>query len=964
MRSRLSGALLVATLSSLGSLHAQSGAGNQSSKCSLDKANLNTLGMELANDLGFLHACAQHPLTSECEQEVPGFNEAVQNLQLEISSTQLQMLTDCAPPPPLPPNTFSVAAPQGVYPLPPCTLVGPGSVEVSWRQQTGLSVTLALLLFNSSSGLTGALPPGIQATFSPPQGFGDFVSSLTIQATPGYWGAPIKVVVQGTTTQIIHGVTQQVVELSQPFTIQAVPPVVSSFTPSGRTPQFLQPGTEVVVQGSGFCPGLQVQFGNSLAVVPPYFLTPIELHAPVASLATDGPITLLLNGGPYTVSSSSFAADSFRNTAAFSFHNYTPHTTFEQLTEAFGTGQTYDSIELCWPFDCTVSIRDPWAMIVNSIANSIFDNSGTGGACFGFALGSQRIAQGQVTLGNFPATWPVYPPGARTDFSLDSPNPGNGGTACCAPGVNACPPNEGTGASGPIIEFINSQNVSQLSNEMLAELLDASRHSTQDVYNGIYSNLLAGRGALISIQDYSGGFPPDGHSVVAYNLEGSRPPGEFDIDVYDSNDEFVPCENADTTGQTHQNNVQPGRIHVAADGSWTLSSTHNTSGNPFHGAIGSLIVTSVPSFPIQPTMIGAGSIGELLLFGLGGADSASPVLASRTTQVTDGAGHSLLDSNGNLNANPATRLNAVPYAPLVGGKARSEAFVVASNTPRVEQTVIGTAAAPDRHVLVAPGFVAQLSTQASPGVSDQIGFDPGRGVTFKTMAESKPLVMGLIRHAEGIVGSAEITITTSRGAGEDLRIDPKSSAVVLQHSGSPSTYRVRLSAQGKNAHAQTFDSGPLQAAANVTVSFAPSDWSKMDTVPMTVRDALGQETRKLLPNRLKAGSLGRIVTVHVDRATNRENARALEVTSRLKELPQNGEVAMAWSVQREGLMIAHGSRTLPSAALHAGPRSDRFEFDAKTGCRCTVRVDLIIITTEGVIRTAQTSSRSATMEIR
>jgi hypothetical protein len=934
------------------SLYAQGGHGTPKSACSSDRANLANLEKDLQGDINFLNDCAKHPLSAECKQEGPGMNQAVQNLNLEISSLRLQMETDCGPLPPIPPNVFEIDTPPGVFPLPPCTPVNPpGFVHVAWRQETGASVTLSLRVFDPSTQQTADLPPGIQATFSPSQGYGDFDSALTIYQASGSSGPPITVVVQGTTMQIVQGKNRELVALSQPFTIQAAPPSIGSITPTGKTPQYLGPGTEVVIQGSGFCPGMQVQFGNPLAVVPPYFQTPTELHAPVANLATNGPIALQLNGALSAVSSNNFAADSFRNTSAFSFPNYVPHTTFDQLTGAFGPDQTYDSIELCWPFDCTVSVRDPWAMILNAIANGIFDKPGTGGACFGFALGSQRISQGQVNLANFQASWPVFPPGAGTNFSLDSPVTETDGT-CCG---NVC--QNGAGPSGPMIEFINSQNVSQLSEEMLAEFLAATRHSSQDVYGAIRSNLSAGRAPVISLIDGSGGFPPEGHSVVAYNLEGAGPPNAFDIDVYDPNVQFVRCENDDGGGTTHQGRVQNSQIHVAADGSWKLPSTNDSSGNAFNGGIGGLIVTSPGTYPMPPTMIGVGAIGELLLFGLGGAAANSPTVGSRTTQVTDAAGHTLLDASGNLNTNPTTRLTGTPFAPLVGRKAPVEAFIVTSKAGRLEQTVVGTAVTPDQHVLVAPGFIAQLSTQAIPDVSDRIGFDPAGAVSFETTADSKPVVVGLIKHDEGIARSAEITIRVSKNANEELRFDPNSSALVFHHSGPGSNYRLRLSALGKSAHGQSFDSGRLLIASNVTVTFGLSDWSKMDTIPMTVRDAQGQETRQSVSNHAKLSALGRITGLRVIRPHGSGTARAVELVSQLKRLPQNSEVAFAWSVQREGLTIAHGSRTLGETQLSAGPRHDHFEFDAKINGRYAVRVDLIILTTQGVIRTSQTMSR-------
>ena len=88
-----------------------------------------------------------------------------------------------------------------------------------------------------------------------------------------------------------------------------------------------------------------------------------RLTVRVAPLATTGTVTVS-TGIASSTSSDTVFVDSYRNTNGFSFHNYTPHITFDQMTQAFGHDQTYDclGIDACF--------RDPWAMVVNAIANA------------------------------------------------------------------------------------------------------------------------------------------------------------------------------------------------------------------------------------------------------------------------------------------------------------------------------------------------------------------------------------------------------------------------------------------------------------------------------------------------------------------------------------------------------------------------------------------------------------------
>ncbi len=300
---------------------------------------------------------------------------------------------------------------------------------------------------------------------------------------------------------------------------RASPQVTSVFPAVGDlTPQRDQPGTLVTVDGAGFCPNAVVQFGNKDAVATPVSVNPLgtEITVRTPQLATDGPLTVEnILAGSTTPSSSATSAqtvtiNSYRNVNGYQFHNYVPHIDFAQMTQAFGEGQTYIAVNLCI-FGCTVHIRNPLAMALNAIANAAIGRSGGGGACFGFALSTQRILMGQKAVSDFPND------SNGAIFGLDTPN----------------------GPSGPLTDYLNAMAVSQFSgpflhhwlSEVASHIADGGSASAQDVYNQIHAILAQGRYPLIALRDGS-----HGHVVVAYNLEGS--PGSYFIDVYDSNGQF------------------------------------------------------------------------------------------------------------------------------------------------------------------------------------------------------------------------------------------------------------------------------------------------------------------------------------------------------------------------------------------------------------------------------------------
>jgi hypothetical protein len=457
------------------------------------------------------------------------------------------------------------------------------------------------------------------------------------------------------------------------------------------------------------------------------------------------------------------------------------------------------------------------------------------------------------------------------------------------------------------------------------------------------------------------------HVVVAYDMEDVDP-NHFFIYVYDPNSPFLSKE--DTGGGVeHITGVAGSRIDVTND-TWKLLDF--IDGSTFlNGSIADLMVMVASDIPLQPSMPAGGPASTLILFS--GAGPVGEVgrhdrvvgSATRTTQLADGAGHSLFGPSGKLNGDPATRLQATPFAPFLGPAAAVEDFLVAPSTGMIVQSVQGIAAISDHHTLIASDFVARVDTEATVGVSDQIGFDPKGGVGFQTKAARKPLTASIVTRTKGMVQSAELTTTSLRDGVDEFRFDPTRSDVIFHHTSTAVPFRLQLSSLHNGASAATFDSGPLQIGAGETATFSPATWDHLDAVIMTVRDPGGQERRTILRNYLKTTPLGRIVVLDVDdKVSKRPRARSLEVISRLDRLPPDSQVAIAWTVRDAGRIVAHEEQTLRETELRPGLRRDRFIFNAPAAGDYTVRADLVIITTQGVIQASRTSTRSASLVIR
>ncbi len=716
--------------------------------------------------------------------------------------------------------------------------------------------------------------------------------------------------------------------------IRSGPTVSSLSSSSGYTPQSTQAGTPVTIAGSGFCPQTKVEFGNPSAVVavPSSSINSsgTQLTVNVPPLATSGPVTVISGGVPAT-SAPSMTIDSYRNTRGYQFHNYDPSIDFEQLTDAFGEDQTYDTIDLCWPFGCNVKFRDPFAMILNAIANASLDS----GACFGISLSSQRFLEGDASLSEF------APGSAPNIFGLE----GHGGP------------------SGGLTNFINAMHVSQLSVEFLSHWLAKSTSQgteggvamSQAVFEEIQSVLRAGRHPLVALQEGS-----TGHVVIAYNLEGA--PGNYYIDVYDSNDPFGEGgdENNTSDGSHHQHNWETSRIHVGSDGEWELPSTS------ISGGVTGLVVTDPASLPTHPTIptglglikaIGGGLFGSAGPGSTTGAGHTAPP-PSTVTQLSDGAGHTLFAANGALNTNPATRLAAAPFSPLVGTRAHSAAngaqapiILLPPGVGALKATISDTGTGPDTHTLIGHGFAGQIDTQASTGGKDTLALLPGGGqVGFSTEAAHKPLTLTLVAAASNERRTAQISTTSFAGPGDTLAFTAGQSGLAFTHHGGATTFSLTLSGLGPRSAPSIFQSGPLHIAAGATAHIGAIRWSSL--AGSSIRVTIGGRTI-VVHNRLRASRLASVKTLSAKKG--RHGTVSLTIAAALHHAPAGAQLAFIWTVQSGGRVLARHT-----ALERAGRTSASYTFKPAHKGRFTLTGTVVVVTISGVAQTTSKASRRLT----
>jgi hypothetical protein len=729
-------------------------------------------------------------------------------------------------------------------------------------------------------------------------------TELDVEELGGGPSAAVKIPVEARTSLGVAVTTS--------VTIHPLGPEVDTVTAKGFTPRALGPGTTVEITGHGFCQTATVQFGNPFASTTATVQSEVDGHGnpyqyirtTVPRLASSGPVTVLA-GSPLATGSSSqqFAVDSFRNVDGYSFRNFAPNVSYSDLTNGFGADQTEISFDPCAALTVGLShcpvptgIPDPVAAIQFAFWAPKLD----AGACFGFSLSSQRFVRGIEHVTDFPRH------GDKV-WGIDAPKD----------------------AYSPILVHILAAHVQQMSVQFEQAWLtrDAAEQVTpadsvrSDVRSEIAADLAAGKEPLVTLQGSAGG-----HVVVAYDIQDAGS-GEYYIDVYDSNEQFDPNENTND-GAFHKAQFEASRIHVMPDNTWTLASTTDSSGAD-NGGVQGIVVIDPSTVPLHPNLISGGGLSAL--FG-------SATTTSRLSQLSDGAGHTLMTASGTLDHNPRTRLDAAPYAPLVGSASHESPVVLVSpKAGHLEETVTGTGAGSDVHALVQPGLMAEVTAHVSHGVQEQLGFTrSSHQVTFSTSAHSSPLDLSVETGSGHAFHSAGVSTTSFSGAGDALSLD--ASGLRFDHHGAATTFRLTLSDVQRGTAPSTFVSEPVPVGANQSVRVTGIHWTRFGAVAATVG---GHRVR--LVNTMRTASAGAITRVQA--ARGRAGRVLLTIGARLAKEPGVSSAMLTWTVRLGRRVIATHVAQLRSGQRR---RAATWAFHGRRASHYRLTAGLVVVAAKGL----------------
>ncbi len=754
-------------------------------------------------------------------------------------------------------------------------------------------VSFTVSTSSAEAGLTASLNPTSAAISNSTAS-----STLTISATGG--SDPATVTVTATLPDGASGAAAINVQRVGPevLSVSAIEQTGSGGTVAGlavSTPRAGSPGSTVEILGENFCTTASVDFGNAEATdsqVPVGHTLGAQgpedyLRVETPRYATSGPVTVTAGSPPASsTSTAALTVDSYRNAEAFNFLNFTPQLNFQDLTDAFGSQQTYINVNPCGIFtlglaNCSVPVvPDPVALAWLGIAQA----SAQTGTCFGIALTDQRLLSGEIAISSLPRTGPLI-------FDLDAPNVGSDDTAR---------------GSEPLLEVLKAQHLQQFSTEFMssylgqyeADQLSSPAQAVAGMVTEIRHIFAAGRYPMIELHDTNSG--GGGHVVVAYDLvvHGN---GDIDIYVYDSNNPFLSSEDSD--GQGHANAVSSSVIHLFQDGTWRLASTTESNGAPYQGGVGTLIVTDPASIPLHPTLATLGGAAPGLLFssaepiggsGLNGRASAS------LAQVTGPGGKTLYTKKGSINTDRSTRLDAAPFVPFVGRTGPSgdapQLTVLGPDVRTISLATKANSRGRTVETFVNGGFVGTVSTAPQKGGTGQFSFSAPDGSVGYSGASTAPLTLGVDRVSAAGSESVALSTSATKGGSDALELGAGSGAIAISHTGPPVTFTLSAASEPRNGAPATFVSGPISIGPGQVAHISGVRWTSLSGAELTVK--VGGRTIKL-HNRAPSVRLLNTGTVRVLTVKHKIH---LVVTGSVSKVGKGSNVAVVWVV-RDGTRV-------------------------------------------------------------
>jgi hypothetical protein len=631
--------------------------------------------------------------------------------------------------------------------------------------------------------------------------------------------------------------------------IRAEPKASISIVPPafshGRTPRFGQAGTRVRVTGTGFCPGTTVEVGSEYAPAPATVLDPHTLEFNVPRYATSGQVTIVPPGRlPKYNTREALTIDSVRNDDGFAFGNYPfGSLSLGEFTKAFGASDIFIKVNPCWPFGSCPVVTGALNPIA-AIEWGLF-NLLPSAHCFGMALGVQHLLSGKES---YRAYADAGKGGASSAYSMSSPD----------------------GPGERLDSFLDAEHVRQFSDEFLIARIGRPE-SLRSQLELLERELGNQREPMVNLFGEAGS-----HTVLAYDVEQTAEAAE--IFVYNPALPFLQSE--EESGTAHRNLLDRSVIHVDK-----VTKTWSAEMGPGEvvggGNDGSLWVTPDGTIPDDPSLPGLGTLKR--------------GVASMILGAADGSARGAGATVGDV------------FSPLLNGKAASGSGTWVSEDPDrpLEVSLEGLKRGHYTQLYTAPGFVASAAdVLTAEGVRDTLTGD-GSSLRFES-GQERPLELQLAERSGAAISTAATLEAHASAGGSDSAGFAGDGALTYAHDGAPATFQFTLTIVRRDGGPATFASGPLAVGRGERLRAEPID-RDLRRVRLTVRDARGQTTTKVLRNRDRARGSIRL-------GTPRVSGRRLSIGLRLSGMRGRAIAGVSLRLMRGKRLVARKALALKDAA--------------------------------------------------
>jgi hypothetical protein len=595
---------------------------------------------------------------------------------------------------------------------------------------------------------------------------GGVVAERTLRLSVNWAEAGPRVLLALKATSIGGGSSTQTLALE---IVRAKPTAQVVGSSNAAAPQRGRPGSDVTIEGNGFCPGTVVWVGSSYAGAQTQPSGDHRLDFSTPRYATNGTVTVVPSGDPHLAyqTKNEVRVDSFRNSAGFQFHNYSDGSlSFDEFREAFSADDFFVKVNLCWPFDCMVSTGAPDPVSVAEWVVMREFLSG-GGHCFGMVYGSQELRSSAAQLLK-------RLPGVDPD-----------GTARVFDASGQLEP------AAAVRSFIDAEQVKQFSDEFLRAWFGREQGISAQLRT-IEVELKHHRDVLVSLKK---GGASDGHTVLAYDMTQTSTGAE--IYVYNPNEEFIGDENSNPPW--HFETVNDSVLHVdKINQTWRFDVGPSEPDGMWSGGGGGIWAIPAGTMPRDPSLPGADTLRsslQSLIFGSAG-----------------GAVH------------PAGTNGGAAFLPASDGSGTGSAgsFVSSDARRSLDVTLEGRRAGSYAEAYTAAGFFAAATNVSTErGVRDRIaGHDDA--ITLDS-GRDRPLELELARRfGPGLSTTATLRTHASAGGSETASL-PTGNALTFAHRGAPTSLSFTLTSVRADGGPASFVSRPIAVRNGDRMRVVPLD---------------------------------------------------------------------------------------------------------------------------------------------